>query len=120
MVGDKGMPICLSDFAAGDEIRVLPHCGYGFHVACIDTWLESHSSCPSCRQILRVTRCQKCGRFPAIGAEATAVTVNEQELKYAEDNNVGANSNNNCSGGVNSSSNNSGNHSHSVNSGFLP
>ncbi|XP_058777660.1 RING-H2 finger protein ATL8-like [Vicia villosa] len=113
--------ICLSDFAAGDEIRVLPQCGHGFHVACIDTWLGSHSSCPSCRQILAVTRCQKCGRFPATGAEATAVNVSELESKSAEGSNVGANSNNNCNGGVSSSSsNNSGNHSHSVNSGFLP
>ncbi|KAK9756637.1 hypothetical protein RND81_01G111200 [Saponaria officinalis] len=52
--------ICLSDFVSGDQIRVLPQCGHGFHVACIDTWLGSHSSCPSCRQILAV-RCHKCG-----------------------------------------------------------
>ena len=52
--------ICLSDFTAGEEIRVLPQCGHGFHVLCIDTWLGSHSSCPSCRQILAV-RCHKCG-----------------------------------------------------------
>ncbi|CAL0305908.1 unnamed protein product [Lupinus luteus] len=57
--------ICLSDFIGGDEIRVLPQCGHGFHVSCIDAWLKSHSSCPSCRQILEVSRCQKCGGFPA-------------------------------------------------------
>lgn len=57
--------ICLSDFAAGEEIRVLPQCGHGFHVGCIDTWLGSHSSCPSCRQVLVVARCQKCGNLPA-------------------------------------------------------
>lgn len=56
--------ICLTEFAAGDELRVLPQCGHGFHVSCIDTWLESHSSCPSCRQILVVARCQKCGGLP--------------------------------------------------------
>lgn len=111
--------ICLSDFVAGDEIRVLPQCGHGFHVACIDTWLGSHSSCPSCRQILAVTRCQKCGRFPANGGEATGVAVvSETEMKGREDGNVGANSN---SGGVSSScSNNSAHHNHSGNSGFLP
>jgi hypothetical protein len=104
--------ICLADFVAGDEIRVLPQCGHGFHVACIDTWLGSHSSCPSCRQILAVTRCQKCGRFPATGAEtaATSAAVSEPELKSLEEGNVGANSNNHCSGGVSSSNN----------SGFLP
>ncbi|KAH6782816.1 RING/U-box superfamily protein [Perilla frutescens var. hirtella] len=60
--------ICLAEFAAGDEIRVLPQCGHGFHVGCIDTWLGSHSSCPSCRQILVVARCQKCGNLPAAAA----------------------------------------------------
>ncbi|XP_073135373.1 RING-H2 finger protein ATL80 [Henckelia pumila] len=56
--------ICLAEFAAGEEIRVLPQCGHAFHVACIDTWLGSHSSCPSCRQILLSARCQKCGGVP--------------------------------------------------------
>ncbi|XP_047978050.1 RING-H2 finger protein ATL80-like [Salvia hispanica] len=57
--------ICLAEFAAGEEIRVLPQCGHGFHVGCIDTWLGSHSSCPSCRQILVAARCRKCGNLPA-------------------------------------------------------
>lgn len=43
--------ICLAEYADGDEISVLPMCGHGFHVVCIDTWLTSNSSCPSCRQI---------------------------------------------------------------------
>ncbi|KAI3465476.1 hypothetical protein Pfo_022139 [Paulownia fortunei] len=62
--------ICLAEFAAGEEIRVLPQCGHGFHVGCIDTWLGSHSSCPSCRQILVVARCQKCGSLPAATTSA--------------------------------------------------
>ncbi|KAF3556988.1 hypothetical protein F2Q69_00011446 [Brassica cretica] len=56
--------ICLTEFTAGDELRVLPQCGHGFHLSCIDTWLGSHSSCPSCRQILVVARCHKCGGLP--------------------------------------------------------
>ncbi|XP_062164311.1 RING-H2 finger protein ATL80 [Alnus glutinosa] len=60
-------PICLSEFAAGNEILVLPQCSHTFHVACIETWLGLHSSCPSCRQILVVATCQKCG-----GAQADA------------------------------------------------
>ncbi|KAI5063716.1 hypothetical protein GOP47_0022263, partial [Adiantum capillus-veneris] len=42
-------PICLSDFADGERIRVLPSCQHGFHVTCIDTWLAQHTSCPTCR-----------------------------------------------------------------------
>ncbi|XP_019172396.1 PREDICTED: RING-H2 finger protein ATL8-like [Ipomoea nil] len=62
--------ICLAEYAEGEEIRMLPQCGHGFHVQCIDTWLGSHSSCPSCRQILIVARCRKCGggEFPPIPA----------------------------------------------------
>ena len=82
--------ICLTEFAAGDEVRVLPQCGHGFHVACIDMWLGSHSSCPSCRALLAVTRCQKCGQFPAIpgGAAVLAVAV-ETESKSVNGGNAG-------------------------------
>ncbi|KAG2543817.1 hypothetical protein PVAP13_9NG768977, partial [Panicum virgatum] len=62
--------ICLSEFAPEEEIHVLPQCGHGFHVACVDTWLGAHSSCPSCRRVLVVDetpkrppepkRCRKC------------------------------------------------------------
>ncbi|KAF5740975.1 hypothetical protein HS088_TW11G01057 [Tripterygium wilfordii] len=73
--------ICLAEFVEGDEIRVLPQCGHAFHVSCIDTWLGSHSSCPSCRKILVVTRCQKCGGVP--GASSGAET--EARMKESED-----------------------------------
>ncbi|KAI3785165.1 hypothetical protein L1987_44278 [Smallanthus sonchifolius] len=69
--------ICLTEFTAGDEIRVLPQCGHSFHVACIDTWFGSHSSCPSCRQILAAApRCKKCGELPAVelaGSQTTTI-----------------------------------------------
>lgn len=45
-------PICLGEFIDGEKVRVLPKCNHGFHVRCIDTWLLSHSSCPTCRQSL--------------------------------------------------------------------
>ncbi|GMH15443.1 hypothetical protein Nepgr_017284 [Nepenthes gracilis] len=44
--------ICLGEFVEGEMVRVLPKCYHGFHVSCIDTWLLSHSSCPTCRQSL--------------------------------------------------------------------
>ncbi|THU71700.1 hypothetical protein C4D60_Mb04t04260 [Musa balbisiana] len=58
-------PICLAEFADGDQVRVLPQCGHGFHVVCVDTWLGSRSSCPSCRRILLV---------PAAAALATSTS----------------------------------------------
>ncbi|XWS29041.1 hypothetical protein CRYUN_Cryun25bG0122600 [Craigia yunnanensis] len=41
--------ICLSAFEDNDVGRNLPKCGHGFHVECIDMWLQSHSNCPICR-----------------------------------------------------------------------
>ncbi|KAJ8771087.1 hypothetical protein K2173_023412 [Erythroxylum novogranatense] len=59
--GAAGIPIiatdcaiCLGDFLDGEKVRVLPKCNHGFHVSCIDTWLMSHSSCPTCRHSLLV------------------------------------------------------------------
>lgn len=52
--GAKECPICLAELADGDKVRVLPKCKHEFHVKCIDTWLASHSSCPTCRQSLLV------------------------------------------------------------------
>ncbi|KAE8683156.1 RING-H2 finger protein ATL72 [Hibiscus syriacus] len=45
-------PICLGEFMDGEKVRVLPKCNHGFHLRCIDTWLMSHSSCPTCRRSL--------------------------------------------------------------------
>ncbi|TVU28037.1 hypothetical protein EJB05_19544, partial [Eragrostis curvula] len=62
--------ICLAEFEDGQAMRVLPQCGHAFHAACVDTWLRSHSSCPSCRRVLAVEalpageRCRRCGARP--------------------------------------------------------
>ncbi|CAN0927329.1 RING-H2 finger protein ATL80 [Linum grandiflorum] len=79
--------ICLAEFAVGDEIRLLPQCGHGFHVNCIDTWLGSHSSCPSCRQILVASRCHKCGGLPPPppSSSGAADAETEARLKARED-----------------------------------
>lgn len=74
--------ICLTEYGEGDEIRVLPQCMHGFHVVCVDTWLDTHSSCPSCRQIFMVARCRKCGEFPAVNA---AGVLSESEVKMKQD-----------------------------------
>ncbi|CAK7355508.1 unnamed protein product [Dovyalis caffra] len=106
--GSTECAICLGEFVEGDEVRVLPQCAHGFHVVCIDTWLGSHSSCPSCRQILVVARCQKCGQFPASSSSFSAScdggADTEIELSTVEDRNA-----NNCNT----------NHAHDA-STFLP
>lgn len=50
--GNAECAICLSEFVAGERVRVLPKCNHGFHVKCIDRWLMGSSSCPTCRQCL--------------------------------------------------------------------
>ncbi|WOK95366.1 RING-H2 finger protein ATL79-like [Canna indica] len=47
--GETECAICLTEFAEGDAVRVLPACNHGFHVGCIERWLAARSSCPTCR-----------------------------------------------------------------------
>ncbi|KAH0470395.1 hypothetical protein IEQ34_000118 [Dendrobium chrysotoxum] len=44
--------VCLSAIADGEMVRELLQCGHTFHVACIDLWFRSHTSCPVCRSIV--------------------------------------------------------------------
>ncbi|XP_015936301.3 RING-H2 finger protein ATL40-like [Arachis duranensis] len=46
---DGECAVCLSGVEDEQEVRLLPNCKHSFHVACIDTWLASHSTCPICR-----------------------------------------------------------------------
>jgi len=40
--------VCFEDFKSGEQLKALP-CRHGFHSACIDPWLLSHSDrCPIC------------------------------------------------------------------------
>uniref|UniRef100_A0ACD6AMP1 Uncharacterized protein n=1 Tax=Avena sativa TaxID=4498 RepID=A0ACD6AMP1_AVESA len=83
--------ICLADFVEGEAVRVLPRCGHGFHVACVDAWLRTHATCPSCRAAIIAeepvkqgptvvvvvaggcSRCTRCGEVaaPACAGDAT-------------------------------------------------
>jgi len=66
--------ICLSDFVSGEQLRLLPKCNHGFHVRCIDKWLQHHLTCPKCRHCL-VDTCQKvlsdCDAADQVAATAT-------------------------------------------------
>ena len=44
-------PICLVEYEEGDEIRTLP-CDHYFHKDCVDSWMSSHISCPTCRDLV--------------------------------------------------------------------
>uniref|UniRef100_A0A0D9WTM6 RING-type E3 ubiquitin transferase n=1 Tax=Leersia perrieri TaxID=77586 RepID=A0A0D9WTM6_9ORYZ len=41
--------VCLGQFEPTEALRLLPKCRHGFHVECVDTWLDAHSTCPLCR-----------------------------------------------------------------------
>lgn len=41
--------VCLNDFRDEDMLRVLPNCSHGFHLDCIDIWLQKNANCPLCR-----------------------------------------------------------------------
>ncbi|CAH8380293.1 unnamed protein product [Eruca vesicaria subsp. sativa] len=56
MVGASKEPfdcaVCLCEFTEKDKLRLLPMCSHAFHLNCIDTWLQSNSTCPLCRATL--------------------------------------------------------------------
>lgn len=41
--------ICLDQIQEGQEDSLLELCNHRFHRACLDPWMETHSTCPNCR-----------------------------------------------------------------------
>ncbi|KAH7566009.1 hypothetical protein ACOSP7_022218 [Xanthoceras sorbifolium] len=85
---DTECVICLSEFASGERVRLLPKCHHGFHVRCIDKWLSSHSSCPTCRHCLietfqKIVGCntQASSSEPAVAQPVAETIVNIAPLE---------------------------------------
>uniref|UniRef100_A0ACD5XRE6 Uncharacterized protein n=1 Tax=Avena sativa TaxID=4498 RepID=A0ACD5XRE6_AVESA len=72
--------VCLSEFAAEDRLRLLPLCGHAFHLACIDTWLASSSTCPLCRTVLSA----RALATAAAAAESASAEPDIEEQKVEE------------------------------------
>ncbi len=45
--------ICQDMIEEGQTMRILNYCTHSFHQECIDTWLGSHVTCPTCRHDIR-------------------------------------------------------------------
>ena len=45
--------ICQGTFVTGQGVREIRHCHHAFHRNCIDTWFQSHPTCPTCRFDIR-------------------------------------------------------------------
>lgn len=42
--------VCLAELGdGGAAARLVPGCGHGFHVECIEAWFRVNSTCPLCR-----------------------------------------------------------------------
>ncbi|KAI5666095.1 hypothetical protein M9H77_15948 [Catharanthus roseus] len=50
--GNTDCAVCLGEFEDGEWVKHLPNCSHIFHVSCIDTWFQIHSSCPLCRSFV--------------------------------------------------------------------
>jgi hypothetical protein len=46
--------ICREEMGNTDILRKIKKCGHYFHVNCLDRWLESKITCPSCRADIRL------------------------------------------------------------------
>jgi len=78
-------PICLAEFMEGEKVRVLPECCHSFHADCIDTWLLSNASCPTCRHSLLCPLSKKPSGIPQPEESARMDVTGRNESVAAND-----------------------------------
>jgi len=47
--------ICRLNIESNNITRKIKKCNHTFHHTCLDTWLKNHTTCPNCRQDIRIT-----------------------------------------------------------------
>lgn len=77
-LGALDCPLCLGEFMDGEKLRVLPECCHSFHADCIDAWLVSNPSCPSCRHSLLFVGLKKPSGVPWPAASGAGMDVTER------------------------------------------
>ena len=50
---DDNCAICQDPIEMDQMMRIISHCTHRFHQECIDTWFQSHVTCPTCRHDIR-------------------------------------------------------------------
>ncbi|XP_009119307.1 RING-H2 finger protein ATL51 [Brassica rapa] len=70
--------VCLCEFQENERLRLLPECNHAFHVACIDTWLKSHSNCPLCRAFIA-------GNVESVSASNQRISAANDGHRLSED-----------------------------------
>lgn len=92
-VAAKECPVCLTLFEEKDIARMLPTCKHVFHVACVDTWLTTHSTCPVCRNEVQPSpRLEPEPREGPVGAGATPLDFSSAEAASSSENKSGGSS----------------------------
>lgn len=76
--------VCLSEFAGDDTLRMLPKCCHVFHRECVDTWLQSHVTCPVCRANLSVGSTEGEGVCPEIPGPEVQSQIGEDAAMERE------------------------------------
>ena len=51
---EESCVICQDVISEGSLMRKIKRCSHSFHLQCLDTWLESHITCPTCRCDIRM------------------------------------------------------------------